>query len=192
MRLSIPVATHKVIQWNGVELILRTKTVDLENVHWLGQSWFWKLFERSATTSRDVVLDLGAHIGSFGILASHTRGCRVVAFEPDRDSMRLCRANALPNEFEDRFEFVEAAVGGSDCTVRREDAQLQPRLVFIVVSRDALRRQRQVVNRSLGKAKMSSQNPSDSSQKPLGSQRFRSLLVLWLDIFWLPVGYQKH
>jgi FkbM family methyltransferase len=109
---------HKVIQWNGVELIIRTKTVDLESLHWLGRSWFWKLFERSATTSRDIVLDLGAHIGSFGILASHTRGCRVVAFEPDRESMRLCRANALLNGFEDRFEFVEAAVGGSDCTVQ--------------------------------------------------------------------------
>ena len=52
----------------------------------------------------------------------HTRGCRVVAFEPDRDSMRLCRTNALLNGLEGRFEFVEAAVGGSDCTVRLYEA----------------------------------------------------------------------
>ena len=55
-------------------------------------------------------------------LASHRRGCRVVAFEPDGESMRLCRANALLNGLEDRFEFVEAAVGGSDCTVQLYEA----------------------------------------------------------------------
>jgi FkbM family methyltransferase len=114
---DIPV-NHAVIQWKGVELIIRTETVDRESVYWMGASLFWKLFEEGATGSRDVVLDLGAHIGSFGILASHTRGCRVVAFEPDRDSMRLCRANALLNGIEDRFEFVEAAVGGSNCAVQ--------------------------------------------------------------------------
>jgi len=36
--------------------------------------------------------------------------------------MRLCRANALLNGLEDRFEFVEAAVGGSDCTVQLYEA----------------------------------------------------------------------
>ena len=108
---------HAVIQWKGVELIIRTGTVDRATVDWISESFFWKLFEQSATSSHDVILDLGAHIGSFGILASHARGCRVVAFEPDRDSMRLCRANALLNGLEDRFQFVEAAVGGRDRTV---------------------------------------------------------------------------
>lgn len=117
-----PLMNHAVIHWKGVELITRSETVDRESAHWIGESSFWKLFEQSATSSRDVVLDLGAHIGSFGILASHARGCRVVAFEPDRDSMRLCRANALLNGFEDRFQFVEAAVGGSDCTVQFYEA----------------------------------------------------------------------
>jgi FkbM family methyltransferase len=121
VRRRIPV-NHAVMQWKGVELIIRSETVDRENVCWMGESLFWKLFEESATGSRDVVLDLGAHIGSFGILASHTRGCRVVAFEPDRDSMLLCRTNALLNGLEGRFEFVEAAVGGSDCTVRLYEA----------------------------------------------------------------------
>jgi FkbM family methyltransferase len=117
-----PLIKHTVIQWKGIELIIRGETADRENVDWMGESLFWKLFEETAIGSRDVVLDLGAHIGSFGILASHTRGCRVVAFEPDRESMRLCRANALLNGLEDRFEFVEAAVGGSDCTVQLYEA----------------------------------------------------------------------
>jgi FkbM family methyltransferase len=111
-----------IIKWKGIELIMRTETVDWDSVDWIGKSLIWKLFEQSATDSDDVVLDLGAHIGSFGILASHVRGCRVVAFEPDRDSMRLCRANAVLNGFEDRFKFVEAAVGGADCTVRLHKA----------------------------------------------------------------------
>ena len=113
-----PFINHTIIQWKGIELIIRAETVDRENVDWMGESLFWKLFEERPIGSRDVVLDLGAHIGSFGILASHTRGCRVVAFEPDQESMHLCRANALLNGLEDRFEFVEGAVGGSDCTVQ--------------------------------------------------------------------------
>jgi tRNA/tmRNA/rRNA uracil-C5-methylase (TrmA/RlmC/RlmD family) len=99
-------ARHTIIQWKGIELIIRAETVDRESVDWMGKSLFWKLFEESAIGSRDVVLDLGAHIGSFGILAAHSRRCRVVAFEPDRESMRLCRANALLNGLEDRFEFL--------------------------------------------------------------------------------------
>jgi FkbM family methyltransferase len=117
-----PFRIHTVIQWKGIELIIRAETVDRENVDWMGESLFWKLFEERSIGSGDVVLDLGAHIGSFGILASHSRGCRVVAFEPDRESMRLCRANALLNGLEGRFEFVEAVVGGSDCTVQLYEA----------------------------------------------------------------------
>jgi FkbM family methyltransferase len=117
-----PFTNHTVIQWKGIELIIRAETVDRENVDWMGESLFWKLFEERPIESGDVVLDLGAHIGSFGILASHSRGCRVIAFEPDRESMRLCRANALLNGLEGRLEFVEAAVGGSDSTVQLYEA----------------------------------------------------------------------
>jgi hypothetical protein len=54
-------------------LQVRAETVDRENVDWMGESLFWKLFEESAIGSRDVVLDLGAHIGSFGIGISSSR-----------------------------------------------------------------------------------------------------------------------
>ena len=36
-----PLIKHTVIQWKGIELIIRADTVDRENVDWMGESLFW-------------------------------------------------------------------------------------------------------------------------------------------------------
>src|SRR5258708_5456294 len=56
----------------------------------------------------DTVLDLGAHIGSFSLLAARA-GARVLAFEPDPSNFSLLEENAAPYA---AVEAVPLAVAG--------------------------------------------------------------------------------
>ena len=57
----------------------------------------------------DVVLDIGAQIGSFSLLAA-SRGARVIAFEPCPMNLFMLRANVKRNGLEDRIEVRPMAV----------------------------------------------------------------------------------
>lgn len=57
----------------------------------------------------DVVLDVGAQIGSFSLLAA-SRGARVLAFEPCPMNAALLRENVRLNGFSDRVDVCEQAV----------------------------------------------------------------------------------
>jgi FkbM family methyltransferase len=56
-----------------------------------------------------LVIDVGAHIGWFSLLAA-SYGCRVVAFEPQPHAHAFLNASIAVNGFQDRIRLVRAAV----------------------------------------------------------------------------------
>ena len=56
-----------------------------------------------------LVIDVGAHIGWFSLLAA-SYGCRVVAFEPQPHAHAFLNASIAVNGFQDRIKLVRAAV----------------------------------------------------------------------------------
>lgn len=71
--------------------------------------------------STDVVLDVGAHVGSFALAALRAGAGRVHCYEPDADNHRLLVHNLVP--FGDRVCLHHAAVWRSDA--RRERLTLR-------------------------------------------------------------------
>lgn len=89
---------------------LRPRTLDARIVRAVVLENEYRLPQRFAEP--DVILDIGAHIGSFA-LAALTRGAGVVyCFEPDADNFALLEHNLAP--FGDRVRLRRAAVWRSD------------------------------------------------------------------------------
>jgi FkbM family methyltransferase len=107
---------HEIMPFCGAELVIRKGSVDRENVEWMAQSLFVNALRNAAVSPGELVVDLGAHIGSFSILAAKERRARVIAFEPDAESLGIARANALINGVSELVEFDPSAVGGRDGT----------------------------------------------------------------------------
>jgi FkbM family methyltransferase len=61
-------------------------------------------------------LDLGANIGTFSCLAS-SKGCKVVAFEPEPDNFRLLNENIKENSLQGVTVFQEGVVAGPSGTL---------------------------------------------------------------------------
>jgi len=61
-----------------------------------------------------VILDIGAHIGSFAFLCLSMGAKKVYAFEPDPDNFFALKQNMSKNFDEDRFELHNEAVWRSD------------------------------------------------------------------------------
>lgn len=53
----------------------------------------WGLFGAADIRRDDIVMDLGAHIGGFAVIATRMRGARVVAYEPAPDTFDFLRMN---------------------------------------------------------------------------------------------------
>ncbi|MBM3537116.1 MAG: FkbM family methyltransferase [Alphaproteobacteria bacterium] len=51
---------------------------------------------------QDVLIDIGANVGMYTILAAGARGCRVYAFEPEAQSFALLNKNIFVNNLADR------------------------------------------------------------------------------------------
>ena len=101
---------YEIMNWKGIEIVYRKKSVDKEQVCWMGESLFWNKFKERPIREEDIVLDLGSHIGSFALLAAITKQCKVFAFEPDYESFSLCKINTLLNSVEDKVTNLCAAV----------------------------------------------------------------------------------
>jgi FkbM family methyltransferase len=106
------VTMHEIYPWNGLELVIRSNSVDQANLEWMEDSLFWKVFQAARISADDVILDLGAHIGSFAVLAAQQKHCRVFAFEPDLESLTLCKINILLNSQESHVTCHQFAIGG--------------------------------------------------------------------------------
>lgn len=70
-----------------------------------------ELFEL-AVPAGGLVLDVGAHLGYFSLLAAR-RGARVIALEPNPHSLPFLRANLRANGVEDRVTVVAKALAGA-------------------------------------------------------------------------------
>jgi FkbM family methyltransferase len=82
-------------------------------------SIFWRFFLDCRIREQDTLLDLGSHIGAFSLRASAHSGCSVWAAEPNPDSARLHRVNAVLNGLERQQTICEAAVSelGGEATL---------------------------------------------------------------------------
>ena len=67
---------------------------------------------RTLPFTPNTVIDIGAHIGGFALLAATAwPGCRVIACECDADNLQLLKANVTGHP---EIEVVEAAIVGAD------------------------------------------------------------------------------
>ena len=64
-----------------------------------------------------VFFDIGANIGYYSLMAAKYGASRTVAFEPNPELAKRCRLNVELNQFSDRIELVEAALGERNGTV---------------------------------------------------------------------------
>lgn len=104
---------YHIYPWNELQLVIRPHSVDQAELEWMSTSPFIEAFESASVGPGDVVLDLGAHIGSFALIAAKLKQCRVVGFEPDLESWRLCQANILLNASEATVTCHRVAVGAT-------------------------------------------------------------------------------
>jgi FkbM family methyltransferase len=65
----------------------------------------------------DLLLDVGANIGVYGLLSAKTTGCQVIACEPAPDTFRTLSDNIRLNGLDDRIELHNAAVGDAEGTL---------------------------------------------------------------------------
>ncbi len=62
----------------------------------------------------DIVVDLGAHIGAFSVLAAQqARGARIYSYEPEPQNVELLTRNVLLNHVADQVTICPVAVGGT-------------------------------------------------------------------------------
>jgi FkbM family methyltransferase len=62
----------------------------------------------------DLLLDVGANIGVYGLLAAKSTGCQVIACEPALDTFHTLADNVRLNRLDDRIELHNAAVGDAE------------------------------------------------------------------------------
>ncbi len=65
----------------------------------------------------DLLLDIGANIGVYGLLAARSSGCQVIACEPAPDTFQTLSDNVRLNQLNDRVELHNAAVGDAEGTL---------------------------------------------------------------------------
>jgi FkbM family methyltransferase len=68
-------------------------------------------YESIGRDTTDVILDIGANIGAFSILAAkNTANCKIIAVEPEETNFAKLIENVALNGLEDRIECVNLAV----------------------------------------------------------------------------------
>jgi FkbM family methyltransferase len=65
----------------------------------------------------DLLLDVGANIGVYGLLAAKSTGCKVIACEPAPDTFRTLADNVRLNRLDHGIELHNAAVGDAEGTL---------------------------------------------------------------------------
>lgn len=68
--------------------------------------------------AEDLLLDVGANIGVYGLLAARSTGCRVIACEPAPDTFRTLSDNVHLNRLDDHIELHNAAIGDAEGTLK--------------------------------------------------------------------------
>lgn len=65
----------------------------------------------------DLLLDVGANVGIYGLLSAKSTGCKVIACEPAPDTFRTLTDNVRLNRLDDRIDLHNVAVGDTDGTL---------------------------------------------------------------------------
>ncbi len=65
----------------------------------------------------DLLLDIGANVGVYGLLSARSTGCKVIACEPAPDTFRTLSDNVRLNRLDDRIELHNSAVGDAEGTL---------------------------------------------------------------------------
>ena len=75
--------------------------------------WPEMCFVRDYLRTGDVVVDVGANVGLYSLLAASVEGVHVLAFEPDDDARRTAEANVARNGLGGRIEIRPQAAGAA-------------------------------------------------------------------------------
>jgi FkbM family methyltransferase len=96
---------------NDIELCYRKGTADEEVIHGNVVLDEYRLGD-AAPWGGEVCLDLGAYIGTAGIvLAMDNPGVKVVMLEPIQENAEIARANVSLNDLQDRVHVICGAIG---------------------------------------------------------------------------------
>jgi FkbM family methyltransferase len=115
----LPAGEHILELRNGLKFRCRANTPDINQAVVVGlakeyPAWLLKRLPPGAT-----VLDLGAHIGSFAILAARLRSdITIHSYEPSSENLRLLRQNLVLNGVEHRVATHRVAVSDGDGLVQ--------------------------------------------------------------------------
>ncbi len=106
---------------NGLCMAIRHRSADAAA---LAEVFYHRWYDVPVDVARALgsprrVLDLGANIGLFGVLAvARWPGAEVVGYEPDPDNATVCRRTIALNGLGERWNVVPAAAGARDGEVR--------------------------------------------------------------------------
>lgn len=98
---------------NGLSLIFRARTQDRTAIN---EVLIYNLYQKKgfAIHDTDIVVDIGAHIGTFTLLASKSaRHGKVLAYEPEQSNFSLLQRNLLLNNCENTIPFLIGVAGTS-------------------------------------------------------------------------------
>ena len=113
----------KLTRWEGLRLLYRDSPADgtdRAELEWMKGGWLWKKFADAMEREHlGLIVDIGGHIGSFGVPAvveGFGRGAvtRLVALEPEEESHSLFVANLHLNGMGAHAEVVRMGIAGSD------------------------------------------------------------------------------
>ncbi len=107
-RLGLRRWREALVERDQLSIVVRTGTHDEVIVREVWEEGIYPLTQLELGPG-DLVVDVGAQIGSFTLLAAAT-GARVIAVEPSPLNVERLRANVARNGFEDLVEVREAAV----------------------------------------------------------------------------------
>jgi FkbM family methyltransferase len=100
---------------NGMKFRCRANTPDINQAVVVGLAREYPVRPLQRLPPGATVLDLGAHIGSFAILAARLRSdVTIHAYEPSSENLRLLRQNLILNGVQHRVTTYRAAVSDAD------------------------------------------------------------------------------
>lgn len=107
------------VNYNGIKLRLTPDGNTIESKILFGSKVREEVELRhiKAKIGQGVFLDVGANIGYYSLMAARHGASRVVAFEPNPELAERFRLNVELNQFSDRIEVVEVALGEKKGTV---------------------------------------------------------------------------
>lgn len=104
----------KMVELNGIKIKFREDGDDWSMVNEVFNEDVYKV---GAIPFGSVVVDLGAHIGTFTLRCAVERGCKVYSYEPLTETFTVLMENVRLNGLEGKVETFKQAVGKT-CQIR--------------------------------------------------------------------------